>query len=94
VSRVVVDVRKEAIIGHITYAGERWRRRRSEAESGTPSEEAFEPGTIGSVRVAPPGLRCIRQFGDNRGLEDVVNADVWEAVLPQCTQREQCFGAR
>ena len=32
------------------------------------------------------------QFCNNRGLEVVAYSDVGEAVLPQCTQREQCLG--
>ena len=43
-----------------------------DAESDTPSKKALETGTIGSVCIAAPGLRRLRQFGNNCGLEDVV----------------------
>ena len=43
--------------------------------------------------ITPPGLRRVHQFGDNSGMEDVVYDDVGEAVLPQCTQCEQCLYA-
>ena len=73
----IVDVCEEAIISLVTNAGERGRRCRSEAESDTLTQETLQPDTIGSVRIAPPGLRRIRQFSDNRGLEDVVDDEVW-----------------
>ena len=76
-SRIVDDACEEAIISLVTNAGERWRRCRSEAESDTPTQETLQLGTIGSVRIAPPGLRRIHQFGDNRGLEDIVDDGVW-----------------
>ena len=69
-SRIVDDVYEEAIISLITNAGERGRSCLSEAESDTPTQKTLQPGTIGSVRIAPPGLRHIHQFNDNRGLED------------------------
>ena len=76
-SRIVVDVWEKVIISLVTNAGEHWRKCRSEAESDTPTQETLEPGTIGSIRIAQPRLRRIRQFGDNRGLENVVDDEVW-----------------
>ena len=76
-SRIVDDVYEKAIVSLVTNAGEHGRRCRSEAELGPPRPETLQPSMIGSVRIAPPGLRRIRQFGENRGLEDVVDDEVW-----------------
>ena len=86
---VVDDTREEAVIGRVAEAIERGRRCRTEAKSDTPPKEALKTVTIGSICIAPPGLRCIHQLGDNCCPEDVVYDDVREAMLPQCTQCEQ-----
>ena len=61
--------------------------------SQTHYQKAIAMGMIGSVCIAPPGLRRVGQFGDNCDLEDVVYDDVGEAMLPQYTQCEKCLSA-
>ena len=90
---VVDDTREKAVIGRVAEAIERGRRCRTEAKSDTPPKEALKTVTIGSICIAPPGLRSIRQLGDNCGLEDVMYNDIREAMMPQCTQCEQCLRA-
>lgn len=92
-SRIALNKREETIISLITNAGERWGCCRPETVSNTPMQETLESGTIGSIRVAPPGLRSVRQLGKNRGLEDAVYDDGWKAVLSQCSKCENCLGA-
>ena len=75
-SRVVIDGGEEAIISLVTNVSERWRCRRPEAETNTPTHEALESGTVSGICIAQPGLRGICQFGDNCGLEDVVDDTV------------------
>ena len=74
-SRVVIDGGEEAIISLVTNVSERWRCRRPEAETNTPTHETLESGTVSGIRIAP-GLRGVCQFGDNCVLEDVVDDTV------------------
>jgi hypothetical protein len=48
----------------------------NEAEANTPSHETLESGTVIGIRIAPPGLRRVSQFGESRGQEDVVDGAV------------------
>ena len=62
-------------------------------DTSAPTQETLKTGTIGSIRVAPPGLRSIRQSGDDNGLENVLYCTDWQAMLPQCTQCKECLSA-
>ena len=90
---VVDDEHEETIISLVTKIGDGWRGCRSEAETSAPTQETLETRTIGSIRVAPPGLRRICQFGDDSGLENVLYYMDWQAMLPQCTQCKECLSA-
>ena len=74
--RVVIDGGEEAIISLVTNVSERWRCRRPEAETKTPTHGALESGTVSGIRIAPPVLRGVCNFGDNCGIEDVVDDTV------------------